>query len=61
MYQNPEQITKDDIDKMMEAFGWIVQSKGNYNLNAGIGITARDYNASVGHADYILFVNLNCL
>ncbi len=57
MNQNPEQLARDAIDKMLEASGWIVQSKGKYNLAAGIGVAAREYSTSVGPADYILFIN----
>ena len=57
MNQNPEQLARDAIDKMLEASGWIVQSKGKYNLAAGVGVAVREYSTSVGPADYILFVN----
>src|SRR3954453_11169323 len=57
MNQNPEQLARDAIDKMLEASGWIVQSKGKYNLAAGIGVAVREYSTTVGPADYILFVN----
>lgn len=55
--QNPEQIARDKIDKMLVLAGWIVQSKEKVNLSAGIGIALRETNTESGSADYILFVN----
>lgn len=55
--QNPEQIARDKIDQMLQLAGWIVQSKENVNLSAGIGIALRETNTESGSADYILFVN----
>lgn len=55
--QNPEQIARDKIDKMLTGAGWLVQSKDKVNLSAGIGIALRETNTESGSADYILFVN----
>lgn len=55
--QNPEQIARDKIDAMLIASGWIVQSKKDLNLNAGLGVAIREYQTNVGPADYVLFVN----
>jgi type I restriction enzyme, R subunit len=55
--QNPEQIARDKIDQMLIASGWIVQSKKELNLNAGLGVAIREYQTNVGPADYVLFVN----
>ena len=57
MNQNPEQLARDAIDKMLEASGWVVQSKNSFNRTAGLGVSVREYSTSVGPADYILFVN----
>lgn len=57
MNQNPEQIARDRIDKMLELSGWLVQSKDKVNLSAGIGVAVREVNTESGPADYILFVN----
>jgi type I restriction enzyme R subunit len=54
--QNPEQIARDNIDRQLSACGWIVQSKSEINLNAGIGVAVREYGTAVGPADYVLFV-----
>ena len=55
--QNPEQHFRDEIDKMLTASGWQVQSKKQINLAAGIGVAVREYQTNIGPADYILFVN----
>jgi len=55
--QNPEQKARDTIDKMLSASGWIVQDKKKVNLAAGLGVAVREYQTSVGPADYVLFVD----
>ncbi len=39
--QNPEQIARDRIDKMLEQAGWVVQDKDRINWGAGKGIAVR--------------------
>ena len=55
--QNPEQIARDNIDKQLNACGWLIQNKKRLNLSAGIGVAVREYSTEVGPADYVLFVN----
>ncbi len=55
--QNPEQIARDKIDKMLMEAGWIVQSKNEVDLGAGRGVALREYNADTKFADYVLFVD----
>ena len=52
-----EQKARDDIDRMLEAAGWKVQSKKAINFDAGPGIAIREYQTDVGPADYVLFVD----
>ena len=54
--QNPEQIARDHIDKLLTSCGWIVQRKTTINLNAGFGVAVCEYQTEVGPADYVLFV-----
>ena len=42
---------------MLNASGWIVQSRNTVNLNAGAGIAVREYHTDIGPVDYVLFVN----
>jgi type I restriction enzyme R subunit len=56
--QNAEQIARDKIDMMLVASGWIIQSKKNLNLNAGLGIVAKEYQTDIGPADkFYLSIN----
>ena len=55
--QNPEQIARDKIDKMLMEAGWVVQSKQNLNLAASKGVAVREYLTDIGPADYVLFVD----
>ncbi len=55
--QNPEQIARDRIDEMLHQAGWIVQSKKDIDFSAAKGIAVREYQTSVGPADYVLFVD----
>lgn len=55
--QNPEQIARDKIDKMLVEAGWIVQSKNEVDLGASKGVAVREYQAASGFADYVLFVD----
>jgi type I restriction enzyme R subunit len=55
--QNPEQIARDQIDRLLTASGWLIQSFKQKNIAAGLGVTIREYPTDTGPADYILFVN----
>ena len=55
--QNPEQIARDKIDRMLLEAGWIVQDKNRVNLAACVGVAVREYLTDVGPADYVLFVD----
>ncbi|MDC6353276.1 MULTISPECIES: type I restriction-modification enzyme R subunit C-terminal domain-containing protein [unclassified Robiginitalea] len=55
--QNPEQIARDNIDKMLAEAGWAVQSKKEVDLSASKGVAVREYQTDVGLADYVLFVD----
>ena len=55
--QNPEQIARDKIDKMLVEAGWAVQSKNEVDIRANKGVAVREYQTNVGPADYVLFVD----
>ena len=55
--QNPEQKARDQIDNMLQAAGWAVQSKKKVDLGASKGVAVREYQTDVGSADYVLFVD----
>lgn len=55
--QHPEQRARDNIDRLLEQSGWIVQDMKAFNPTAGLGIAIREYPTSDGVADYLLFVD----
>lgn len=55
--QNPEQIARDEIDRLLIGAGWIVQSKDEIDINAEQGVAVREYQTDIGPADYVLFVD----
>ncbi len=52
----PEQRARQNIDKLLQAAGWVVQDRRDLNLGAGLGVAVREYHLSTGPADYLLFV-----
>ncbi len=58
MNQNPEQIARDHIDRLLTESGWLVQPKSKLNLAAGLGMAVTEYRTDTGPVDYLLFVDL---
>jgi type I restriction enzyme, R subunit len=52
----PEDHARQDIDKMLEVAGWIVQSRRDVNVRAGLGVAVRDRRGAAD-PDYLLVVN----
>lgn len=46
--QNPEQLARDSIDKMLEEADWRVQQKSKIDLNDGFWQAVREYQTDVG-------------
>lgn len=57
MNQNPEQIARDHIDRLLVECGWLVQSKNKLNLAAGLGVAVTEYRTDTGPVDYLLFID----
>lgn len=55
--QTPEQKARNDIDRKLNASGWIVQEKSKIDWSASRGISVKEYLTDVGPADYVLFVD----
>lgn len=53
----PEERARQKIDQLLEAAGWIVQSRQNLNLGSGLGVALRELPSPTGPADYWLFVD----
>jgi type I restriction enzyme R subunit len=59
----PEQKSRLEIDKDLEAAGWLVQSRSELDLTAGRGIAVREFSMreGFGFADYLLYVDREAL
>lgn len=54
--QTPEQAARDKLDKRLRACGWHVQHKNALDFNASLGAAFREFQTSIGPADYVLKV-----
>lgn len=59
--QTPEQIARDQIDARLRAAGWDVQGAAAIAHGAALGIAVREYQTSIGPADYALFADKRAL
>ena len=51
----PEALARIDIDRQLEAAGWVVQDRAELNLFAGPGVAIREVSIpGAGEADYLL-------
>ena len=52
----PEQQARAEIDKALDAAGWVIQDRAELNLSAGPGVAVREFKMADGHgiADYML-------
>ncbi|VGO17753.1 Type-1 restriction enzyme R protein [Pontiella desulfatans] len=55
--QNPEQVARENIDRMLVDAGWLVQDYKALNLGAGPGIAVREVTLKSGRCDYLLLVD----
>ncbi|MDX2208074.1 MAG: type I restriction-modification enzyme R subunit C-terminal domain-containing protein [Gemmatimonadales bacterium] len=53
----PEQRARVNIDAMLAAAGWVVQSRDEINLHASRGVAVREFPLSTGPVDYLLMVD----
>ncbi len=54
----PEELARQNIDKLLEACGWKIQKRSEINLSAGRGVAIREGLLKGGdEADYLLFVD----
>ena len=57
MPAGPEDKAREELDRQLEATGWILQDKDQLNLGAGVGIAVREFPLSTGPCDYLLFID----
>ena len=55
----PEEAARQNIDRMLEESGWILQDYKNLNLGAGFGLAVREYPINREASDYALFIGRN--
>jgi type I restriction enzyme R subunit len=53
---HPEDKARSLIDRQLGSSGWLVQSKAEMNLGAGLGVAVREFQTASGPVDYALFV-----
>jgi type I restriction enzyme, R subunit len=52
---DPEAIAREDIDRQLQAAGWVVQDRDQLNITAGPGVAVREVSIpGAGEADYLL-------
>lgn len=55
-YLSPEQHARLEIDRQLEACGWLVQDYDRAAVGAAQGVVVREVPTDAGPADYVLFV-----
>lgn len=55
----PEDRARQNIDRLLQAAGWIVQNRQEANITVGRGVAVREFPMKKGHgeADYLLFLD----
>ena len=58
MVMSPEEKARLEIDKKLEAAGWVIQDKKDIDLFASLGVAVREFNtADNDEVDYALFID----
>jgi len=57
MLTTPEARAREQIDRLLDAAGWVLQDKRGLNLGAALGIAIREFPLRSGFADYLLLVD----
>jgi len=52
-----ESSTREEIDRKLEAAGWVIQDKKCLNLFQSLGVAMREMDTDTGPADYMLFID----
>ena len=53
----PEQKSRQTIDGLLEAAGWVLQDKETFNRKASLGVAVREFSLPNGPCDYLLFID----
>ena len=54
--KQPEQRARANIDAALVEAGWVVQTRDEMNVGAGLGVAIREFKTDAGFADYLLYV-----
>ena len=54
---HPEDRARATIDEQLAKAGWLVQSREQINLGAGLGVAVREFATGIGPVDYALFID----
>jgi len=46
--QNPEQLSRDNIDSQLLACDWLIKGKEQVNISAGPSVAIREYQTEIG-------------
>ena len=59
MAEKPEERARAEIDRLLTAAGWSVQSMSEANIHAARGVAIREFPLKTGHgfADYLLYID----
>ena len=57
----PEDLARQNIDRLLEQAGWQVCNLNDANIYGAVGVAIREFPLNAGHgfADYLLYVNGN--
>ncbi len=57
MFNTPESLARQEIDRLLESAGWIVRNLDIFMIGEARGIAVREFRLTSGPADYLLFVD----
>lgn len=57
----PEEKTRQEIDRQLDACGWAVQDYRQMNITAGLGVAVREFPLSTGDSDYMLYADAKAI
>lgn len=55
--KKPEEVAREDIDKMLELSGWKVQDIYEMKPSESIGVAVTEAHLKAGFSDYLLFAD----
>lgn len=54
--QGPEAEARESIDQLLEAAGWVLQNRAEFDRTASLGVAVREFQLPAGPCDYLLFI-----